>query len=127
MVAFEGDTGPYLCYAHARIQSIFRRLGDEATSFPTTWSLAEPAARSLAVGLLSFPEALEATLNTVQPHRLANYLFDVAQRFTSFYEACPVLSVDGDLRAERIALCRATAQVLSVGLSLLGISAPDQM
>jgi arginyl-tRNA synthetase len=55
------------------------------------------------------------------------YLFDLAQRFTSFYEACPVLSVEPPLRDERLALCEVTARTLSLGLSLLGIEAPDRM
>jgi len=127
MIAFEGDTGPYLCYAHARIQSIFRRLGGVVDAQVANWQLTEPAARNLALGVLSFPEALEATMNTLQPHRLCTYLFDLAQRFTAFYEACPVLSSEGDIRAERVALCAHTARVLEVGLSLLGIRAPYRM
>ena len=127
MVAFEGDTGPYLCYAHARIQSIFRRLDGPYEPHAVNWTLAEPAARSLALGVLSFSEAIDATLSTLQPHRLCTYLFDLAQRFTSFYEACPVLSMEGDVRDERLALCAATAKVLEVGLLLLGIRAPQRM
>ena len=66
-------------------------------------------------------------LSALQPHRLCNYLFDLAQRFTSFYEACPVLSSEGQLRDERLALCELTARTLRRGLSLLGIQAPEQM
>ena len=127
MIAFEGDTGPYLCYAHARIQSIFRRLDQPVDEHVATWQLAEPAARNLALGVLSFPEAIDATMNTLQPHRLCTYLFDLAQRFTAFYEACPVLNSEGAVRAERLALCAHTARVLEVGLSLLGIRAPHRM
>ena len=127
MVAFEGDTGPYLCYAHARIQSILRRLDEPVSLDDVTFSLDDPSARSLALGLLGFPEAMAATVNTNQPHRLCNYLFDLAQRFTSFYEACPVLTAQGNERRERLALCVGTARVLATGLSLLGISAPDRM
>lgn len=127
MVNFEGDTGPYLQYAHARIRSIFRRLGDEVSFDDVHFMLGEPAERTLALGLLAFPEAVDGAVATCQPHRLTGYLFDLAQRFTSFYEACPVLSVDEPLRSERLALCQITARTLRLGLGLLGIYAPDQM
>ena len=127
MIAFEGDTGPYLAYAHARIRSIFRRLGETYVAHEVNWSLGDSAARQLALGLLAFPEALEVMTKTLQPHRLCTYLFDLAQRFTSFYEACPVLSAEGDLRDERLALCDLSARTLSLGLSLLGINAPERM
>ena len=127
MVAFEGDTGPYLCYAHARIRSILRRVDGDLSREVTNFTFAEPAARALALGVLGFPEALTATLNTTQPHRLCTYLFDLAQRFTSFYEACPVVTSEGAIRAERLTLCVATARVLEIGLSLLGVRAPERM
>jgi arginyl-tRNA synthetase len=127
MIAFEGDTGPYLQYAHARLRSIFRRLGSLWEPDEVTFALASPAERDLALGVLAFPEALASALAGLQPHRLCVYLFDLAQRFTSFYEACPVLSAEGALRDERLALCEVTARTLSLGLSLLGIEAPDQM
>jgi len=127
MIAFEGDTGPYLQYAHARLRSIFRRLGSSWDSRAATFALEAPAERQLALGLLAFPEAFELALAGLQPHRLCVYLFDLAQRFTSFYEACPVLAAEGALRDERLALCELTSRTLSLGLSLLGIEAPDQM
>ena len=127
MVAFEGDTGPYLQYAHARLRSIFRRLGAPWDHGAVAFALANVAERHLALGLLAFPEAFEAAFRTLQPHRLCGYLFDLAQRFTSFYEACPVLSSEGALRDERLALCELTARTLELGLSLLGIEAPEQM
>ena len=97
MVAFEGDTGPYLQYAHARVRSIFRRAGNDVAP-GAHFALAEAAERDLALGLLAFPEAFEASLATLQPHRLCTYLFDLAQRFTAFYDRCPVLSSEGALR-----------------------------
>jgi arginyl-tRNA synthetase len=127
MIAFEGDTGPYLQYAHARLRSIFRRLGTPWDHSAVTFTLASDAERHLALGLLAFPEAFEAAFRTLQPHRLCGYLFDLAQRFTSFYETCPVLSSKGALRDERLALCELTARTLELGLSLLGIEAPEQM
>ena len=128
MLAFEGATGPYLQYAHARIRSIFRRLGASWDSGPARASRsATPAERQLALGLLAFPEAFERALAALQPHRLCAYLFELAQRFTAFYEACPVLNAEGALRDERLALCELTSRTLSLGLSLLGIEAPERM
>jgi len=127
MIAFEGDTGPYLQYAHARLRSIFRRLDTPWEPGAVHFALREDAARSLALGLVAFPEALEAALATLQPHRLSGYLFDLAQRLTSFYEACPVLSAPEPTRSERLALCDLTSRTLALGLALLGIDAPDQM
>jgi arginyl-tRNA synthetase len=127
MLSFEGDTGPYLQYAHARVRSIFRRLGSPWDSSPVSFALENEAERHLALGLLAFPEALRLSLGSLQPHRFCVYLFDLAQRFTSFYEACPVLSSVGQTRDERLALCDLSARTLSLGLSLLGIDAPEQM
>jgi arginyl-tRNA synthetase len=127
MLAFEGDTGPYLQYAHARVRSIFRRLGSPWDPATASFALEHPAERYLALGILAFPEAFELSLLSLQPHRLCVYLFDLAQRFTSFYEACPVLSSVGQTRNERLALCDLSARTLSLGLSLLGIEAPEQM
>ncbi len=127
MLAFEGDTGPYLQYAHARIRSIFRRLGSPWTGDGATFALGSEAERHLALGLLAFPEAFDLALVSLQPHRLCTYLFDLAQRFTTFYEACPVLSSEGALRSERLALCELSSRALALGLSLLGINAPEQM
>jgi arginyl-tRNA synthetase len=126
MIAFEGDTGPYLQYAHARLRSIFRRAGDEQPT-EAQFALASIAERELALGLLALPEAFASSLAALQPHRLCTYLFDLAQRFTSFYDACPVLSSEGALRDERLALCDLTARTLRLGLSVLGIDAPEQM
>jgi len=127
MIAFEGDTGPYLQYAHARLRSIFRRLGEAWQPGDAHFALEAKAERELALGLLALPEAFASSLASLQPHRLCTYLFDVAQRFTSFYDACPVLLAEGALREERLALCDLTARTLQLGLSVLGIDAPERM
>lgn len=127
MVSFEGDTGPYLLYAHARQRSILRRAGETWSNGAAPFALADERERHLALALLGLPEAVAGALATLQPHRLCNYLFDLAQRFTSFYEACPVLVAEGALRDERLALCDLTSRTLRLGLSLLGIDAPEQM
>ncbi len=127
MVAFEGDTGPYLQYAHARVRSILRRAGEPVRPGEVAFALAHPAERDLALGLIALPEAVEATVATSQPHRLCAYLFDLAQRLTTFYEACPVLGAEGALREERLALCELVGRTLATGLDLLGIEAPERM
>jgi len=127
MIAFEGDTGPYLQYAHARLRSIFRRLGEPWQPGDAHFALEAKAERELALGLLRLPESFNSSLSSLQPHRLCTYLFDVAQRFTSFYDACPVLSAEGALREERLALCDLTARTLKLGLGVLGIDAPERM
>jgi arginyl-tRNA synthetase len=128
MLAFEGDTGPYLAYAHARIRSIFRRLDREGPDPAAAVTLDTPQERALALELLRFQEALDAMLEWFAPHRLCNYLFGIAQTFTAFYEACPVLRAeDARTRESRLVLCDVTARTLEVGLSLLGIGAPDRM
>jgi arginyl-tRNA synthetase len=127
MLAFEGNTGPYLQYAHARIRSIFRR-GEVAPPEPgTAVRLGEPQERALALHLLRFGEAVEATAESFSPSKLAGYLFDLATAFTGFYEACRVLVPDDAVRTSRLALCDLTARVLEQGLALLGMEAPEQM
>ena len=127
MLAFEGNTGPYLQYAHARIRSIFRRAGVAPPPPGTTPSLGAPAERTLALQLLRFAEAVQATAETYSPSKLTTYLFDLATTFTGFYEACRVLVDDEAVRASRLALSDLTARVLQQGLSLLGMEAPEQM
>jgi len=129
MLAFEGETGPYLQYAHARIRSIFRRGEiDSARLDPAGLVLAEPAERRLALSLLGFGAAVHATAQSTQPHRLAGYLSNLAAAFTAFYDACPVLRAeDSTTRSSRLVLCDLTARTLATGLGLLGIAAPDRM
>ncbi|HSN02007.1 MAG TPA: DALR anticodon-binding domain-containing protein, partial [Acidimicrobiales bacterium] len=127
MVSFEGETGPYLQYAHARQRSILRRAHDTWSLDAAPFALADAAERDLALALLALPEALESAVALSQPHKLCTYLYDLAQRFTTFYEACPVLTAPGASRDERLVLCDLSARTLATGLSLLGIAAPDRM
>jgi arginyl-tRNA synthetase len=127
MLAFEGNTGPYLQYAHARIRSIFRRGSVEVPSPPTAPRLTEPQERALGVALLGFAGAIQVTLDQWSPSRLCSYLFELATVFTTFYETCPVLRAEPDDRRDRLLLCELTARVLDLGLGVLGIEAPDKM
>jgi arginyl-tRNA synthetase len=130
MLAFDGNTAPYLMYAHARCRSILRKAGAGADSDagPVPPLLIEaPAERALALELLAFASTIDKTADTLQPHRICQHLYDVATDYTAFFENCPVLKAEEPLRTSRLALCRLTARVLAQGLSLLGIAAPDQM
>ncbi|WP_438005871.1 arginine--tRNA ligase [Sorangium sp. So ce321] len=127
MLAFEGNTAPYLMYAHARIRSIFRK-GGVGSPRGAGIALGEPAERALALELLRFGAVLEDVAATLEPHRLCGYLFELAGSFTTFYERCPVLKAESDeVRRSRLALCDLTAEVLAKGLGLLGIEAPERM
>ncbi|WP_433930279.1 arginine--tRNA ligase [Sorangium cellulosum] len=127
MLAFEGNTAPYLMYAHARIRSIFRKGGVESAR-GAGFALGDPAERALALELLRFGAVLEDVAATLEPHRLCGYLFELAGSFTTFYERCPVLRAESDeVRRSRLALCDLTAEVLAKGLGLLGIDAPERM
>jgi arginyl-tRNA synthetase len=125
MVAFEGNTGPYLQYAHARIHSIFRKAGGEGGAGEI--QISAPAERALAIELLAFGRAVQDVEMTLEPHKLCVYLFGLASSFSSFFEACPVLKAEPVERASRLALCQLTARTLATGLNLLGIAAPERM
>ena len=129
MLAMEGNTGPYLQYAIARIRSIFRRTEQDAgVPLDGPVVIIHPAERELALGLVSFEEAILSSAQFLQPHRLCTYLFGLASTFTSFYEHCPVLRAESEeLRASRLRLCDLTARTLTLGLDLLGIEAPQRM
>ena len=127
MLAFEGDTGPYLQYAHARIRSIFRRAGVAPPAPGAVPLLGEPSEHALALQLLGFAGAVEAAAESYSPSKLCTYLFELATSFTGFYEACRVLVDDEAVRSSRLGLCDLTARVLALGLSLLGMEAPEQM
>ena len=128
MLSFDGNTGPYLQYAHARICSIFRRAGvDRASVRGVDIQVGTPQERALALRLLAYPTAIDTTLETYSPHKLCTYVYDLATDFTAFYEHCPVLKADEPLRSSRLALCDLTARTLQHALGLLGIDAPEQM
>ena len=129
MLAFEGNTAPYLQYAHARICSIFRRAGvDRGALRGGEIVITHPAERALVIRLLQFDTAVAETMERYSPHRLCTYIYDLATDFTAFYENCPVLKADTDqLRESRLRLADTTALVINRALGLLGIESPEVM
>ena len=128
MLSFQGNTAPYLQYSYVRIRSIFRKAKEAGIdSTPSQISIVEPSERTLAIKLLLFGEVLPQVLADFRPNLLATYLYELASTFHGFFEACPVLKSEGDLRASRLALCELTARTLRIGLDLLGIRCPERM
>ena len=133
MLALHGNTAVYLLYAYARIRGIFRkgatRTGQEArpTEEGRAIILSAPQELAIAKHLLNFGLILEAVADEYRPNFLCNYLYELAGHFTAFFENCPVLKSEPEIRASRLALCNLTARVLKQGLSVLGINTLEQM
>ena len=140
MLSLQGNTAPYLQNAYVRIRSIFRKAGVAAplsrgetrrqSAVATTVEkvvLRESAEIKLATRLCQFGEIVPQVLNDFRPNVLANYLFELANSFHAFYEACPVLKSEEPARGSRLALCDLTGRVLQRGLDLLGIKVPEKM
>ncbi len=127
MTQTQGDTGPYLQYAHSRCAGILREAQARGVEYQGIQVLAEPAEQELALWLTRFAETVEVVADELTPHKLCTYLFELATKFSTFYEQCPVLKSEGEVRASRLALVAATKQVLGRGLDLLGIVAPERM
>lgn len=126
MLALQGNTAPYLQNAFVRIRSIFRKANESAPKIGKL-VLTEAAEIGLARKLCQFAEIVPQVLNDFRPNVLANYLFELANSFHSFYEACPVLKSEEPARSSRLALCDLTGRVLERGLDLLGIKVPEKM
>lgn len=127
MLSLKGNTAPYLINAYVRTRSIFRKLGTEFGGAAEAIALGEAAERALALKLAQFAEVVPSILNDFRPNALAAYLYEVATTFHSFWEHCPVLRVEGDVRETRLALCELAGRVLRKGLGLLGIATTERM
>ena len=128
MLSFQGNTAPYLQNAYVRIRSIFRKA--ESEGIPTNAAMitvADPAERALALRILQFGDVLHTVLEDQRPNLLCLYLYELADCFHRFYEACPILKSEGEIRSSRMALAGVSASVLKTGLSLLGIGVPERM
>src|SRR4029077_6009290 len=140
MLSLQGNTAPYLQNAYVRIRSIFRKADESDVATPlrgveetghspvaTKLTLTNSAEINLAKRLCQFAETVPQVLNDFRPNILANYLFEVANSFHTFYEACPVLKSEEPARSSRLTLCDLTGRVLQRGLELLGIKVPEKM
>ncbi len=128
MVATVGNTGPYLQYAHARLTQVLRKAEADGLSLETTVTvLTEPAEETLALLLSKFGGVVAEVAEGLQPHKLCSYLYDLSGALSVFYEQCPVLKSEGEVRSSRLALCLATKRVLASGLDMLGIEALERM
>jgi arginyl-tRNA synthetase len=126
MLSLQGNTAPYLQNAYVRVRSIFRKAGAPAGKIDKL-ILREAAEINLAKRLCQFAEVVPQVLNDFRPNILANYLFELANSFHAFYEACPVLKSEEPVRASRLALSELTGRVMLRGLDLLGIKVPEKM
>ena len=127
MVALEGDTAPYLLYSYVRSRSIFRKLEDGVTLSAENLNLTEPAEIHMVRMLSRYGDQVKLVLEDYRPNLLATYLLELARAFHSFFEACPVLKSEGQVRESRLIVCDLTSRVLKDGLALLAIDVPERM
>jgi arginyl-tRNA synthetase len=126
MLALDGNTSVYLQYAHARIAALLAKAGDGPADAPL--AVDAPAERALALQLLRFGPVVDEVVATLQPHRLATFLYETARAFSTFYEQCPIVKApEPTVRASRLWLAAQTGTVLATGLGLLGIDAPTRL
>ena len=126
MLSFEGNTAPYLMYAYARIRSILRKQESGLENIQIT-TATEAAERNLLLKILQLPEIVDMVARDCYPNFLCNYLYELAGLFMRFYESCPILTAEPELRDSRLALSALAAATLQQGLGLLGIETLEQM
>ncbi len=126
MLSLKGNTAPYLINAYVRTRAIFRKLGSPFESGGAI-TLTDEAEKELILKLARFAEIVPTVLDEFRPNALASYLYEVATTYHKFWEACPVLREEGDVRYTRLALCELTGRVLRLGLGLLGIRTTERM
>lgn len=129
MLAFEGNTAPYMQYAYTRVLSVFRKAAvDEAALAAAAVVISEDREAQLAARLLQFEETLSVVARDGTPHVMCSYLYDLAGLFSGFYEHCPILSAESEaVRNSRLKLAQLTAKTLKLGLDTLGIETVERM
>ncbi|AUU85980.1 arginine--tRNA ligase [Leclercia adecarboxylata] len=129
MLAFEGNTAPYMQYAYTRVLSVFRKADiDESVLARTQVTITEDREAQLAARLLQFEETLSVVARDGTPHVMCAYLYDLAGLFSGFYEHCPILSAESEaVRNSRLKLAQLTAKTLKLGLDTLGIETVERM
>ncbi len=126
MLSFDGNTAPYLMYAYARIRSILNKHEVKDNNYSITL-LSSNEERNLLLKILQLSEIVDAVAADCYPNQLCNYLYELAGIFMRFYEACPILQAEGEVKISRLALAAFTAEALAQGLDLLGIEPLEQM
>ena len=128
MLAFEGNTAPYMQYAYTRVSSIFAKAGISMDELQGDIQITDEKEKALAAKLLQFEEAVQSVAREGQPHIMCAYLFELAGQFSSFYEACPILVAENEtIKQSRLKLAALTAKTIKQGLSLLGIDTLERM
>ena len=128
MLAFEGNTAPYMQYAYTRVASVFKRADIDADSLTQPIILTDDHERQLAARLLQFEETITAVAREGLPHMMCSYLYDLAGLFSGFYEHCPILAAESEeLRQSRLKLALLTQKTLKAGLDTLGIGTVEKM
>ena len=129
MLSLQGNTAPYMMYSYVRVRGIGREGGINFAELDENAKviLAEPQELELAKQLLKFDDILDAVVREFIPNRICEYLFELSQKFNQFYEVCPVLNAEPDIKTSRLILCDLTARTIQTGMSLLGIRVPDRM
>lgn len=128
ILSFEGNTAPYLQYAYARIQSIIRKAKEDGIEADGKINIEASQEKTLALGLLEFPNVVINAANTYKPNLVADYLFETAKKFNTFYNACPILRAESkEILKSRLILADRTAKIIKEGLDLLGIKTVDRM
>ncbi len=128
MLAFEGNTAPYMQYAYTRVASIFAKAGIRMDDLSGSITITDEKEKALIAKLLQFDEAVTSVAREGQPHLMCTYLFELAGQFSSFYEACPILnSNDERIKQSRLKLAALTAKTIKQGLALLGIETLERM
>lgn len=127
MLADKGNTAPYMLYAYARVQSISRKGDIDFSALTAQLQLQKESELILAKHLLQLEDVIAQVGEDLYPNRLCQYLFELSQKFNTFYDACPVLKAEEPLKTSRLVLCDLTARSLKLGLSLLGIPVLERM
>lgn len=128
MLAFEGNTAPYMQYAYTRVASIFSKAGLSMDELTGEIKITDEKEKALVSKLMQFEEAVQSVANEGQPHLMCAYLFELAGQFSSFYEACPILNNEDDaVKQSRLKLAALTAKTIKQGLDLLGIETLERM
>ncbi|MEZ9848901.1 arginine--tRNA ligase [Vibrio breoganii] len=128
MLAFEGNTAPYMQYAYTRVASVFAKAGVSMDDLQGDIIVTDEKEKALIAKLMQFEEAVQAVAREGQPHIMCSYLFELAGQFSSFYEACPILIAEDEaVKQSRLQLAALTAKTIKQGLSLLGIETLERM